>query len=147
MSGRGQDLASRLKAGIELQRAARRQEQERIRQQQAAALARGRTLLRDLGDFAKAVSFFKIVQSSERELVLAYENQHLAFRIDPKEPEQVFVTGDALSNTPARCYLEPTLRKWVLRWSPDGRPEEQQILFDRGLQALIEKAFSVRPIG
>ncbi|MFT4977288.1 MAG: hypothetical protein ACI8S6_003193 [Myxococcota bacterium] len=140
---RGSRLAARLKAGIDQQLEAERLREETRKRELAAAQALRSELMVDLRSFGEAVGHFKVEPvSPEGGIRLRYGDRELTFMASGDRSE-VSVGGTGVGDA-ASIDMEPTLRRWVLRWSRRGN-RESVMLFDQGLEVLLRTAFDIAP--
>jgi hypothetical protein len=132
-----------LKAGIDQKVAEERRREEEQRRKVEAAQAVRRTLISDLQAFGEAVGHFSVDKAAQDGLRLSYREHELTFTPEG-ELSDVSVSGSGLSKA-AVIQLEPTLQKWVLRWTRRGS-RESVLLFDQGLEVLLRTVFGIAPL-
>jgi hypothetical protein len=97
--------------------------------------------LSDLAEFARLVSHFQ-VQAGPKGLDITHEGRSLVFR-PIGTLERVRVSGTDLEGE-HRLFLEQSLQKWV--WASRARQgaEKHRVLYDGGLEVLVEQALGVK---
>ncbi len=141
--GRASRLAQRFQAAIDQEEAARRiaAEQERLERER---LERQRNdLLDEIAAFGGAVSWFE-VERGEGTVVLRYEERSLRFEA-VGERGKIKVEGDGLEGV-NKLFLQEPMDRWV--WSREDRygREHREMLFDKGLEALVSVVLDVAPL-
>ena len=138
---RGQSLAARIRAGIEAR-------EEELKREKAEAKARVKrlhrereTLLQDLFRFGEAVGHL-IVQIEDDMVQFSFGERRLRFEAIG-HADRVRVTGDDLPES-TEIVMQEELSLWIVK-SPVGLNQLQQdILFDNGLERLLDLALGLR---
>ena len=132
---RGQSLAARLKANIE----AKSMEQERLASLEAERLKTGsaerEVLFGDLNEFGRAVGHISI-KASSGSVLFRYKGRELRFDAKGKGG-RVDVSGSDIPKK-TQLFIQPELGAWVVKRASDNGKMEQELLFDKGLEGLME---------
>ena len=132
---RGQSLAARLKANIE----AKSMEQERLAGLEAELLkkssAEREVLFGDLREFGEAVGHIS-VKASSGWLLFRYQGRELRFDAKGKGG-RVDVSGSDIPKK-TQLFVQPELGAWVVKRPNDIGKMEQELLFDKGLEGLMQ---------
>jgi len=142
---RGQELAAKLKAGIETRAA-----EEAARKSEAAAIqARLSTarqeLLDDLFAFGEAVGHLTVSRTKKR-VVLSFEGASLRFEIEGKSDKVTVEGGDVVAGTV--LGLQSELKRWVVYTPISAGQDDQELLFDGGLERLVALGLAITtPVG
>ncbi len=137
----GRNLAQRIKATLDAKdEVARHREVEKKRRREDGQKARA-ALLSDLAEFARQVSHFR-VQVGPKGLEITHEGRSLVFR-PIGTLERVRVSGTDLKGE-HRLFLEQNLKKWVWATRAKQGAEKRRVLYDGGLEVLVEKALGVK---
>lgn len=137
----GADLARRLRATLDAMEQARRAAEEEEKRRQERARVRREGLLLDLEAFGQAVGHFEVTHQ-DQVVAWRYRGRSLRFEADG-DHGSVRVRGDLTGEH--SLVWQPTLAKWVWVLTPKTGPEQQRVLYDTGLQALIAQALDVEP--
>jgi len=132
---RGQSLAARLKANIE----AKSMEQERLADLEAELQkklsADRQVLFGDLNEFGRAVGHIT-VKASSGTVLFRYEGRELRFEAKGKGG-RVDVSGSDIPKK-TQLFVQPEMEAWVLKSPSDTGKDEQELLFDKGLELLMQ---------
>jgi hypothetical protein len=93
----------------------------------------------DLETFGKAVGHFEVTHQ-DHVVAWRYRGRGLRFEADG-DHGGVRVRGDLTGEH--SVVWQPTLSKWVWVLTPKSGPEQQRVLYDTGLEALIALALQV----
>ena len=138
---RGKSLASRIRAGIEAR-------EEELKREKAEAKARVKrlhrereVLLHDLFRFGEAVGHL-VVQVEDDMVQFSFGEQVLRFEAIGNADRIRVSGGDLPENT--EIVMQEELNLWIVK-SPVGLNKRQQdILFDNGLERLLDLALGLR---
>ena len=131
---RGQQLAAKLRQGIE-QRAADDAARKSAEAARKAALNTARqALLDDLAEFGKAVGHLAVSRSKKR-VVLGFEGASLRFQTQGPGDKVVVDGGAVVEGT--HLLLQAELNRWVVHAPKAAGGSDQELLFDGGLERLM----------
>ncbi len=132
---RGKSLAARLKANIE----ATSMEQEKLADLEAELLkkmsAEREVLFGDLREFGQAVGHIT-VKATNGSLLFRYKGRELRFDAKGKGG-RVDVSGSGIPKK-TQLFVQPELVAWVVKTPSDNGKMEQELLFDGGLEGLMQ---------
>ena len=141
---RGRGLAARLRAALDFRQDEERRRLEEVRRQREIALRERDILMKDLGEFGRSIGHLDISARRSR-VVFKYQGRKLCFEIEGDDGA-VLITGDGLDGE-NHLYIQQPLGKWVWSHAPArGGADQRQLLFDKGLEALITRALGIRPL-
>jgi len=137
---RGSNLADRLRFNMTKKARALEAEKALKAQQRETALRERVTLLGDLKAFGETVGFE--VRDSKQHVVFQLGDQQIDFDASDEEGHVLILEA---AESPKRFALqfEHRLGKWVLRIRREKASDEQLLLFDTGLEYLIEAVFDL----
>ena len=140
---RGSKLAQRLRLNMTKKAAALREEEEKKARTLQDALRERVTLMSDLKAFGEAAGF--VVRTPKQHVVFQMGDQTLDFDGSNEDGTvQLVETPEA----PIRFSLlfEHRLKKWVLVLRRKKGSDEQLVLFDTGLEVLIDSVFEIEAV-
>lgn len=127
-------MAAKLRAGIErraVEAAARKSEAA----EHQAQLSRARQeLLEDLSAFGEAVGHLT-VSRTKKKVVLSFEAASICFEVEGKADRVTVDGGDIVDGTV--LGLQPELKRWVVYTPIPIGQDDQELLFDGGLERLM----------
>lgn len=128
-------MAARLKANIET----KSMEQERLDSLEAERLKSGsaerEVLFGDLKEFGRAVGHISI-KASSGSVLFRYKGRELRFDAKGKGG-RVDVSGSDIPKK-TQLFIQPELDAWVVKSPSDSGKMEQELLFDKGLEGLMQ---------
>lgn len=136
-------LARRFRRAIDIERreeeARKRRIEERRRRRQQAR----KDLFELLATFGEATGHFE-VEAAEEQVRYRFRQRSLRFEAQG-DGGAVQITGDALTGR-HRLFIEERIDTWVLEHERDpDRPPRQVVLFDDGMEYLLQAAFALEP--
>jgi len=137
---RGQELAAKLKAGIETRAAEEAARKSEAAAQQARLSQDRLELLDDLFAFGEAVGHLT-VSRTKKHVVLSFEGASIRFEVEGKADKVAVVGGDIVDGTV--LGLQSELKRWVVYTPMSAGQDDQELLFDGGLERLVELGLSI----
>lgn len=140
---RGSNLAERLRLNITKKADAIREEDARRARTLQAALNERVTLMSDLKAFGEAAGF--VIRTPKQHVVFQMGDHALDFDGSNEDGTVQLVETPAV---PIRFSLlfEHRLKKWVLVLRREKGADEQWVLFDTGLELLIDSVFELEAV-
>jgi hypothetical protein len=135
---RGADLAARIRAQIETKKSAEAVREADKKAREADGRRERKRLLADLLAFGQEIGHFEVTREKDV-LILGLGDKQLRFEASGIA-DRVRVVG--LDPEP-RLFLHPELNRWVIAHAGRGGIEEQELLFDAGLERLMAEAFAL----
>lgn len=135
---RGADLAARIRAKIEEKNSAEAAHKAEKKAREADGRKERKRLLADLSAFGQAIGHLDVTCEKDV-LVLGLGDKELRFEASGIA-DRIRVSG--LDPEP-RLFLHPELNRWVVSHAGPGGVEEQELLFDAGLERLMAQAFEL----
>ncbi len=138
---RGSRLAARLRAQLDANREAAAKREREKKAKEADGRAERKQLLADLAAFGEAVGHLNVTVAKDV-VILGYGKSTLRFEAQGIA-DRVRVKG--LDPEP-RLFFHSDLNRWVVSRETGRGPEDQELLFDVGLESLLAEALSLQPI-
>ncbi len=140
---RGSQLAARFRATLDQAAAQERARLDAARQRRERGQAERVRVLGDLAAFAQALGHFQCKTAKDGAVTWSFSGAQLTFR--PKgDADRIELVSDGLQGEPALRW-QHELGRWVLVEGFKAGGERQRLLFDEGLEALMQRVFSLRP--
>ncbi len=137
---RGQELAAKLKAGIETRAAEEAARKSEAAAHQARLVKARQELLDDLFAFGEAVGHLTVSRTKKR-VVLSFEGASIRFEVESKT-HKLTVGGGAIVDGTV-LGMQPELKRWVVYTPISAGQYDQELLFDGGLERLVELGLSI----
>ena len=137
---RGQSLAMRLRGIIEAKKAERARVQAEAAVRQQWLRSERERLFKDLWAFAEAIGHLS-VSGSDDFLLFSLDGRELRFDAEGRA-DRVSITGTGIPDH-TEAFVQQDLELWVVS-TPSGLGKTQQtLLFDQGLQDLMNTALAL----
>ena len=138
---RGKALAARIRAGIEAREEELKREKIEAKARVKRLLREREVLLRDLFRFGEAIGHL-VVQVEDDMVQFSFGDRVLRFEATGAADRVRVTGGDLPENT--EIVMQEELSLWIVK-SPVGLHQLQQdILFDNGLERLLDLALGLR---
>jgi hypothetical protein len=140
---RGFQLAARFRVTLDQIAAAEQARLDAARQRRERGQAERTLVLADLAAFAESLGHFEVKTAKGGSLTWTFCGAQLTFK--PKgDADRIDLVAEPLTHDPCLRW-QHELGRWVLKEGFKAGGERQRLLFNEGLEALMQKVFSLKP--